>query len=673
MSEPTEPKRKPRPNPKPYDRPPRPPKNTEPTYKSSAKPVATTHRSNLALGDWLQVFKYIDEHPGIKQTDVVKHFSTLKTGALEFKQSALSKKLQKRHEMEARATANPTALSSKRPRVVTRPDVERAVLLWFRSMQEHGETVSGLMLSEKRTRFEKLLEVPDEERLGGSMGWVASFCRTYQIKEYRRHGEAGSVDLEGVEAERRRLAPILAKYAKKDQFNADETGLFAYASPDRTLSTHAMSGKKQDKFRITLLFTANADGSEKLPIFFIGKSKQPRAFKKKTPLQRGFHYRNNKKAWMNAELFEEWLKSIDQAMRRDNRHIILLLDNFSGHSVVYEPTNIRVEFFEPNMTSFIQPLDAGIIRCFKAYYRRAVCLRALNRDEAGEADIWKINILEAMMISKQAWNNVSAETIEHCWDHTKIHGKTTLPATSVSQPSLAEKGWDIVRQFATTDMSLPEAEQSLQALYRESYDDVIWRPALNAVMVAENDSDVALASIEPLAGVSATASVLPIALVQSSQLKDAEKELTASLLELKNRNRIFGPVPTAAQFIDLPDENQIGESPYRFDSDESIVSAAQHQLGVESGEIVEEEGPDADCDDEEEISMTNTEALEMCRKLGQFCLEKMDSEAALDLSQKLRDLQIILNKDIEAGKVQVNLDSFWAPQTAVETDVAMVL
>jgi hypothetical protein len=68
-----------------------------------------------------------------------------------------------------------------------------------------------------------------------------------------------------------------------------------------------MSGKKTDKFRITLGFACNADGSERLPIFYIGKSKQPHCFKKKSPKDRGFYYRNNKTAWMTAELFEEYV------------------------------------------------------------------------------------------------------------------------------------------------------------------------------------------------------------------------------------------------------------------------------------------------------------------------------------------------------------------------------
>lgn len=47
-------------------------------------------------------------------------------------------------------------------------------------MEERGELVTGAMLSEKRARFEKQLNVPDAERLMGDR-WIASFCRTCSI------------------------------------------------------------------------------------------------------------------------------------------------------------------------------------------------------------------------------------------------------------------------------------------------------------------------------------------------------------------------------------------------------------------------------------------------------------------------------------------------------------
>jgi hypothetical protein len=66
-----------------------------------------------------------------------------------------------------------------------------------------------------------------------------------------------------------------------------------------------MSGKKKDKFRITMAFACNADGSERFPPVYIGRSKKPRCFKGRTPAQVGLYYRSNKKAWMTLELFEE--------------------------------------------------------------------------------------------------------------------------------------------------------------------------------------------------------------------------------------------------------------------------------------------------------------------------------------------------------------------------------
>jgi DDE superfamily endonuclease len=66
-----------------------------------------------------------------------------------------------------------------------------------------------------------------------------------------------------------------------------------------------MSGKKRDKFRITMAFACNADGSEHFPPIYIGRSKKPRCFKGWTPAQLGLYYQNNKTAWMTSELFEE--------------------------------------------------------------------------------------------------------------------------------------------------------------------------------------------------------------------------------------------------------------------------------------------------------------------------------------------------------------------------------
>ena len=46
------------------------------------------------------------------------------------------------------------------------------------------------------------------------------------LKEYKWHGEVGSVDVNGVELERQRISKILAKYPLENHLNAEESGLF---------------------------------------------------------------------------------------------------------------------------------------------------------------------------------------------------------------------------------------------------------------------------------------------------------------------------------------------------------------------------------------------------------------------------------------------------------------
>jgi DDE superfamily endonuclease len=128
--------------------------------------------------------------------------------------------------------------------------------------------------------------------------------------------------------------------------------------------------------------------------------------------------------WLDSTSFSDytnrWIKGLDIKMQLQSHKICLFIDNFSGHNIAYMPTNICLKWFEPNLILHIQPLDAGIICYFKALYHHAFYLRALELDNAGEANIYKINLLEAMMMAKEAWDNVTSMTIQACWDHTKI-------------------------------------------------------------------------------------------------------------------------------------------------------------------------------------------------------------------------------------------------------------
>ena len=205
--------------------PPKRPKPSKDVPKTSAQLPKVQSRNNLTLADWMTVYTYVDDHPGLHQRQIVEHFKTLPIGALIFNQSTLARKLSKRSEMEDRVKSYPNALSGKKARSVTRPDVEQALVLWMNHVQEKCLAVTGPLLQEKRSQFEKEFNVPPEEQLTGG-SWVQKFCAAYKIRENKRHGEAGSIDLDLVEAERTRCQQLVAKYPRRDRYNVDETSFF---------------------------------------------------------------------------------------------------------------------------------------------------------------------------------------------------------------------------------------------------------------------------------------------------------------------------------------------------------------------------------------------------------------------------------------------------------------
>src|SRR5687767_14545637 len=75
--------------------------------------------------------------------------------------------------------------------------------------------------------------------------------------------------------------------------------------PNTTLATGPRSGKKKDKTRVTLLFTANSTGADILRPLLINNSRTPRAFHaaRITHNTLPVDYYNNKKAWMRHDIF----------------------------------------------------------------------------------------------------------------------------------------------------------------------------------------------------------------------------------------------------------------------------------------------------------------------------------------------------------------------------------
>ena len=325
---------------------------------------------------------------------------------------------------------------------------------------------------------------------------------------------------------------------------------------------------------------------------------------------------------------QRYIQELDITMRLQNRKIVLLIDNFSGHSIEYRPTNIKLEFFAPNMTPFVQPLDAGIIRCLKAHYCALFCQRALELDTIGDEDIFKINIREAMLMAKDAWNAVQPTTIKHCWDHTAIQRDPIMLRIPSRRGHMHEAGqasleaWSVLEDLATSRKTLPEAEEALEKVYGSAYKDSIWRPALAAITGSETTED-ALGELAKFKAVeNSTVNE------GNGQMEAVETELMGAVMELKARRRIFGPLPSFEDLVNPPGELEVGENPDVFTSDADIVEAVRKRVS-------EEEDDDSEIEEYSPPRMSRPAMAKLSENLRSVCLGAQ-VEIGYELSKMLR-------------------------------------
>lgn len=277
-----------------------------------------------------------------------------------------------------------------------------------------------------------------------SNGWLEGYKKRHGIKSRIRYGEAASLDEAAIAEQLVQVQALSRQFNPQDVYNCDETGLFWKMTPDRGLATHQISGTKKDKARITVHFCCNADGSDKVPAWFIGKSAKPRCFGAANININALNcvWKSNGKAWMTGELMIQWLQWFSQRIG-SNRRILLVMDNFSAHTAAvqqiqqHQPLqNITVCWLPPNSTAKTQPLDQGIIRTYKAHYRKSWLLYMLDQFNKELNPLRTMNVLKAVRWSIQAWQAVTTEAIQNCWKRSGLvvnNSSDLLPLQGLEQ------------------------------------------------------------------------------------------------------------------------------------------------------------------------------------------------------------------------------------------------
>ncbi|KAL0237808.1 hypothetical protein GEMRC1_013024 [Eukaryota sp. GEM-RC1] len=254
-----------------------------------------------------------------------------------------------------------------------------------------------------------------DSQFTASNGWLTRFKKRHNLSLKTIHGEEASVDLALHATRIIDIRMIINNFPIHNVFNMDETALFWKALPTKTISALTkLHGKKNFKNRVTLVLTVSAIG-EKLDSWMIGQAKNPHHFKGKN-IRDYLVYTNNAKGWMTKEIFYNYMYTLNKEMRSQGRRILLLVDNVPSHKIEDEFSNVRLEFLPPNTSSKLQPLDLGVIKAFKNYYKRGI-VNYIFKQKGAMRDF---TLYEAVELCKFAWDQVGAVSIINCWRKTTL-------------------------------------------------------------------------------------------------------------------------------------------------------------------------------------------------------------------------------------------------------------
>jgi transposase len=362
--------------------------------------------NELTLEQKVQLIKFLEEGNSERKTAAKFNVSKGTVGNIKKRGEEYMEKYQDESMFRERC---------RKLRKTENEELNNLVWDWFRKVRSADLPVSGPLIQEAAKKFAERLK---KEDFVASNGWLECFRRRHDISFKILSGEVASADTTEANNFKAKIKEKCEGYRPEDIFNADETGLYFRALPNKSLveKYKKAGGQKFSKEKVSILFAASSRG-EKLQPLIIGKPKKARCFKNVNLANLPITYRSNKKAWMKSDLFEEWLNKINRDFTAQNRKVLLFIDNCSAHCEI-KLSNVKIEFLPANTTSLVQPLDQGVIKSFKSYYRKNLLQHLITQTithSGNRPPSYEINLLDAIYWIISAWREVKDTCIQNCF------------------------------------------------------------------------------------------------------------------------------------------------------------------------------------------------------------------------------------------------------------------
>ncbi|XP_015370012.1 PREDICTED: major centromere autoantigen B-like [Diuraphis noxia] len=321
-------------------------------------------RKALSLTDKLSILHKYDSNPSLEKTKLAE--------SLNISESTLRTIIVKRKEIEKRAIEG----SNKRKKIKHGKyyNLEQILIHWINKKYASSAPLNGPIIQRQALKIAKSLKITDFK---ATNGWLDRFKKRNLIC-YR------SVT--------RKCNPLLHFKNKRI----------------RTCCKNKLSREL-----LKVLICANSDGTEKLNPLVIGKPLKPKRFIDNESFPCEYSVKDT--TLTDNEHFGFWIKKLDETMIKNNRKILLIVDNSSTIQKDIVLENVELIFFPPYITKNLQPMNLGVINVLKHYYEEH------HLNVLKNSDIKQLNIiLNALRHITAAWSSIQPQVIAECFKKAGI-------------------------------------------------------------------------------------------------------------------------------------------------------------------------------------------------------------------------------------------------------------
>ena len=262
-----------------------------------------------------------------------------------------------------------------------RTELDRVLYKWCTLCWGKNIETSATVIRNKALELnEKLKENPHFE---ASKEWVREFMRRHRINEADikifRNSNIAAADIFKLNFESY-LKSLMCRL--ENVYNVAYTGLMWRIVPRNTCifrNEKSMVCPKMSEDHVTVLLCANATGCHKLPALVIAKCRDSQNFNNMNINSSSIMYEENSTAFISNKVFHKWfikcfLKSITKRQKRRKEKTFLMVDTTRWYSdfdkLKVKDKYVIMKCFPYYAAPHLQPMDCGIIECFKLMYKK---------------------------------------------------------------------------------------------------------------------------------------------------------------------------------------------------------------------------------------------------------------------------------------------------------------